>query len=220
MSITELYFYAFAMFIFFLTPGPVWVVLLARIFSNGWSGGLPLACGVIIADFTWSFLAVISISSISEAVPSITKTLTWVAAGFFLYLAIKLWLKPSYDLNNIKLSKVSSKLKFNSIYLESFMTGLLVNFSNPKAILFYISIMPGFFMLNQLTNTDAVIIASISALVPFIGNIILIALVSPVRQLMQSPSAQKKLNQISSILLLIVAVMILVLEGYFIKTQA
>ena len=211
MSITELYFYAFAMFILFLTPGPVWVVLLARIFSNGWSGGLPLACGVIIADFTWSFLAVISISSISEAVPSITKTLTWVAAGFFLYLAIKLWLKPSYDLNNIKLSKVSSKLKFNSIYLESFMTGLLVNFSNPKAILFYISIMPGFFVLNQLTNTDAVIIASISALVPFIGNIILITLVSPVRQLMQSPSAQKKLNQISSILLLIVAVMILVL---------
>jgi threonine/homoserine/homoserine lactone efflux protein len=211
MSITELYFYAFAMFILFLTPGPVWVVLLARIFSHGWAGGLPLALGVIIADFTWSFLAVISISSISEAMPSITKTLTWVAAGFFLYLAIKLWLKPSYDLNNIKLSKVSSKLKFNSIYLESFMTGLLVNFSNPKAILFYISIMPGFFVLNQLTNTDAVIIASISALVPFIGNIILIALVSPVRQLMQSPSAQKKLNQISSILLLIVAVMILVL---------
>ena len=211
MSNSELYFYTFAMFILFLTPGPVWVVLLARIFSNGWSGGLPLACGVIIADFTWSFLAVISISSISEAIPSITKILTWVAAGFFLYLAIKLWLKPSYDLNNIKLSKVSSKLKFNSIYLESFMTGLLVNFSNPKAILFYISIMPGFFVLNQLTNTDAVIIASISALVPFIGNIILIALVSPVRQLMQSPSAQKKLNQISSILLLIVAVMILVL---------
>ena len=211
MSITELYFYAFAMFILFLTPGPAWVVLLARIFSNGWSGGLPLACGVIIADFTWSFLAVISISSISEAVPSITKTLTWVAAGFFLYLAIKLWLKPSYDLNNIELSKVSSKLKFNSIYLESFMTGLLVNFSNPKAILFYISIMPGFFLLNQLTNTDAIIIASISALVPFIGNITIISLVSPVRQLMQSPSAQKKLNQISSILLLIVAVMILVL---------
>ena len=211
MTITELYFYAFAMFILFLTPGPVWVVLLARIFSNGWSGGLPLACGVIIADFTWSFLAVISISSISEAVPSITKTLTWVAAGFFLYLAIKLWLKPSYDLNNIELSKVSSKLKFNSIYLESFMTGLLVNFSNPKAILFYISIMPGFFLLNQLTNTDAIIIASISALVPFIGNITIISLVSPVRQLMQSPSAQKKLNQISSILLLIVAVMILVL---------
>ena len=211
MSITELYFYAFAMFILFLTPGPVWVVLLARIFSNGWSGGFPLACGVIIADFTWSFLAVISISSISEAIPSITKILTWVAAGFFLYLAIKLWLKPSYDLNNIKLSKVSSKLKFNSVYLESFMTGLLVNFSNPKAILFYISIMPGFFVLNQLTNTDAVMIASVSALVPFIGNITIIALVSPIRQLMQSPSAQKKLNQISSILLLIVAVMILVL---------
>ena len=54
MTITELYFYAFAMFILFLTPGPVWIVLLARIFSNGWAGGFPLALGVIIADFTWS----------------------------------------------------------------------------------------------------------------------------------------------------------------------
>ena len=211
MSISDLYFYAFAMFILFLTPGPVWVVLLARIFSNGWSGGLPLAFGVIIADFTWSYLAVISISSVSEAVPSITKFLTWVAVIFFVYLSIKLWKKPSYDLNDIKLSNVSSKFKFQSVYLESFVTGLLVNFSNPKAILFYISIMPGFFALYQLTNNDALIIASVSALVPFIGNVILIGLVSPVRQLMKSPAAQKKLNQISSILLFLVAIMILVL---------
>jgi threonine/homoserine/homoserine lactone efflux protein len=211
MSISDLYFYAFAMFILFLTPGPVWVVLLARIFSNGWTGGLPLAFGVIIADFTWSYLAVISISSASEAIPSITKVLKWVAAIFFVYLSIKLWKKPSYDLSDIKLSNVSSKFKFQSVYLESFVTGLLVNFSNPKAILFYISIMPGFFTLYQLTNNDALIIASVSALVPFIGNIILIGLVSPVRQLMKSPTAQKKLNQISAILLFLVAIMILVL---------
>ena len=211
MTYSEMYFYAFAMFILFLTPGPVWVVLLARIFSNGWSGGLPLAFGVIIADFTWSYLAVISISSVSEVIPSITKVLTWVAAIFFAYLSIKLWRKPSYDLNDIKLSNVSSKFKFQSVYLESFVTGLLVNFSNPKAILFYISIMPGFFALYQLTNNDALIIASVSALVPFIGNVILIGLVSPVRQLMKSPTAQKKLNQISAILLFLVAIMILVL---------
>ena len=211
MNLADLYFYAFAMFILFLTPGPVWVVLLARIFSNGWSGGLPLALGVIIADFTWSYLAVISVSSVSEAIPSITKALTWVAAIFFVYLSFKLWKKPSYDLNDIKLSNVSSKFKFQSVYLESFVTGLLVNFSNPKAILFYISIMPGFFTFYQLTNNDALIIASVSALVPFIGNIILIGLVSPVRQLMKSPSAQKKLNQISAILLFFVAIMILVL---------
>jgi threonine/homoserine/homoserine lactone efflux protein len=209
MTISDLYFYAFAMFILFLTPGPVWVVLLARIFSNGWSGGLPLAFGVIIADFTWSYLAVISISSVSEVVPSITKVLTWVSAIFFVYLSIKLWRKPSYNLNNIKLSNFSSKLKFQSVYLESFVTGLLVNFSNPKAILFYISIMPGFFTLYQLTNNDALIIASVSALVPFIGNVILIGLVSPVRQLMKSPAAQKKLNQISAFLLFIVAVFII-----------
>ena len=208
MTLTELYFYAFAMFILFLTPGPVWVVLLARIFSHGWAGGFPLALGVIIADFTWSLLAVISIASISEAIPSITQFLKLIAVGFFLYLGYTLWKKPTYDLKNIKLSKVSSHLTFKSDYLESFMTGLLVNFSNPKAILFYISIMPGFFILDQLSNRDIFLIASTSALVPFFGNIGLIALVSPVRQLMKSPEAQKKLNQVSAILLFVVAILI------------
>ena len=209
MTLAELYFYAFAMFILFLTPGPVWVVLLARIFSHGWAGGLPLALGVIIADFTWSLLAVISIASISEAIPSVTQFLKLIAVGFFLYLAYALWKKPTYDLKKAKLSNVSSKLTFKSVYLESFITGLLVNFSNPKAILFYISIMPGFFILDQLSNKDIFLIASTSALVPFFGNIGLIALVSPVRQLMKSPEAQKKLNQASSILLFIVAILIL-----------
>jgi len=208
MTITELYFYAFAMFILFLTPGPVWIVLLARIFSNGWAGGFPLALGVIIADFTWSFLAVISIASITEAIPSITNILKIVAAGFFLFLSYKLWKKDMHKVQDIKNTKL--KIKYNSVYLESFMTGLLVNFSNPKAILFYISIMPGFFTLYQITNKDALLIASTSALIPFFGNIGLIALVSPVRKLMKSRSAQKKLNRVSSVLLFIVAIMILV----------
>ena len=211
MTLSELYFYAFAMFILFVTPGPVWVVILSRIFSNGWSGGLPLALGVFIADFTWSLLAVISVSSVSEAIPSITNILTWVAVIFFLYLGYSLWKKPTYDLKSVKLSNISSKFNFKSVYLESFVTGLLVNFSNPKAILFYISIMPGFFILDQLSNQDILIIASTSALVPFFGNLGLIALVSPVRQLMKSPEAQKKLNKISAIMLFFVAALILLL---------
>ena len=211
MTLSELYFYAFAMFILFVTPGPVWVVILSRIFSNGWSGGLPLAFGVIIADFTWSLLAVISVSSVSEAIPSITNILTWVAVIFFLYLGYSLWKKPTYNLQSIKLSNISSKFNFKSVYLESFVTGLLVNFSNPKAILFYISIMPGFFILDQLSNQDILIIALTSALVPFFGNLGLIALVSPVRQLMKSPEAQKKLNKISAIMLFFVAALILLL---------
>ena len=70
--------------------------------------------------------------------------------------------------------------------------------------------MPGFFALDQITNNDALLIASTSALIPFFGNIGLIALVSPVRKLMKSRSAQKKLNRISSVLLFLVAIMIIV----------
>lgn len=46
LSLTELSVYAFALFLLFLTPGPVWVALTARCLQSGFSGGWPLALGV------------------------------------------------------------------------------------------------------------------------------------------------------------------------------
>ena len=93
--------------------------------------------------------------------------------------------------------------------MEGFTIGLLVIFSNPKAILFYIGIMPGFFDLSRLTPVDILLICTASALVPFLGNMMLTALVIPARNLMQSPTAQKKLNQTSAIMMFGVAGLIL-----------
>ena len=41
LSLTELSVYAFALFLLFLTPGPVWVALTARCLQSGFSGGWP-----------------------------------------------------------------------------------------------------------------------------------------------------------------------------------
>ena len=53
LSLTELSVYAFALFLLFLTPGPVWVALTARCLQSGFSGGWPLALGVAVGDCLW-----------------------------------------------------------------------------------------------------------------------------------------------------------------------
>jgi len=52
MTITpyELLLYAGALLILFMTPGPVWVALLARSLSGGFQAAWPLAMGVAIGD--------------------------------------------------------------------------------------------------------------------------------------------------------------------------
>jgi threonine/homoserine/homoserine lactone efflux protein len=48
LAFSDLALYAIAVFILFITPGPVWVALLARAVSGGFHAAWPLAVGVAI----------------------------------------------------------------------------------------------------------------------------------------------------------------------------
>jgi len=59
LAFSDLALYAIAVFILFITPGPVWVALLARAMSGGFQAAWPLALGVAIGDAVWPVLAVL-----------------------------------------------------------------------------------------------------------------------------------------------------------------
>jgi threonine/homoserine/homoserine lactone efflux protein len=50
ITLTQLALYAGALFILFMTPGPVWVAVIARSVSGGFKSAIPLAVGVAIGD--------------------------------------------------------------------------------------------------------------------------------------------------------------------------
>ena len=79
---------------------------------------------------------------------------------------------------------------------------------NPKAILFYMGILPGFFDLSDLTTLDIGIILIISAIIPMSGNITLALLVERVRELLQSKTSVRRINIISGLLLIGVGTLI------------
>src|SRR5690606_18521261 len=54
-----------------------------------------------------------------------------------------------------------------------FAAGLAVIIGNPKAILFYMGILPGFFDLDRLTAADVALICAASVAVPLAGNLAL-----------------------------------------------
>ena len=55
--------------------------------------------------------------------------------------------------------------------LHGFLAGVAVILGNPKAILFYMGILPGFTDLNDLTTLDILHILITSAIIPTGGNI-------------------------------------------------
>ena len=202
ITFTEALLYAGAMVILFLTPGPVWVALMARSLSHGMRGALPLALGVVIGDFTWPFIALLSIQELSGLYAEMLVWLRYSAAGIF-------WLMGTHLIRTAS-RPISTQNKLTRPgFVAGFLAGLLVSLGNPKAILFYMGVLPGFFDLSSITLPDIIVIALISSLLPFTGNLLLAAWLGRIRNVLSSPKALTRLNHASGVLLIIVGVVIL-----------
>jgi threonine/homoserine/homoserine lactone efflux protein len=79
---------------------------------------------------------------------------------------------------------------------------------NPKAILFYMGALPGFFDLASLTKWDIAAIISISAGVTLGGNLALALFLDRARALLSSPAALRRMNIGSGVLLVAVGLVI------------
>jgi threonine/homoserine/homoserine lactone efflux protein len=89
-----------------------------------------------------------------------------------------------------------------------FLAGVAVILSNPKAIVFYMGVLPGFFDLTRIPAWDISAIAAISTIVPLLGNLLLAVFVGRMRKALFSPAALRRTNIISGFLLICVGLII------------
>lgn len=198
---TELAFYAGALFVLFLTPGPVWLALTARALSGGFHSAWPLALGVVIGDALWPLLAILGVSWIVNQVDGFMTILRFVGAGMFLIMGFLL------IRNADKSISADSRLTRPGMW-AGFAAGLVVILGNPKAILFYMGVLPGFFDLTRITAGDVAVIMGISMAVPFIGNLLFALMVDRVRRVLASGSAIRRTNITAGCLMILVGLVI------------
>jgi len=201
LGLTELAFYAGALLILFLTPGPVWLALTARALSGGFHAAWPLAMGVVIGDALWPLLAVLGVSWIVAQVEGFMTILRFVGAGMFLIMGFLL------IRNADKTIAADSRLTRPGMW-AGFVAGLVVILGNPKAILFYMGVLPGFFDLTQVTAADIAAIMGVSMIVPFIGNLIFAMMIDRVRRLLASGRAIRRTNITAGCLMILVGLVI------------
>ena len=205
MTITgsEIWLYSFALFLLFLTPGPVWVAMLARGLKGGFAGVWPLALGVAVGDTAWSVVALLMLSQVAGIHADLMVWLKYFAVLVFFAMGFSLLRSP------VEAISAPRQLTRPGI-LAGFLAGFLVILGNPKAILFYIGILPGFFTVDRLQPVDITIIGGLSALVPFLGNLVMGLLVDHVSKKLNSLSLRRRINRITGGVLILVGAIIFV----------
>lgn len=197
----ELALYAVAMVVLTLTPGPVWVAMIARALSGGFSRAWPLSLGVALGDVMWSALAVLGMGWIAASFSGAMELLRYAAAAIFVLLGLAVMRHADAPVER------DSRLTRPGVW-AGFVAGLVVILANPKAILFYMGFLPGFFDLSSLTALDVAAIVGVSFAVPMAGNLALALLVGHVRARLTSPTMVRRLNIVAGLLLIAVGVVI------------
>ena len=197
----QIFFYFLALIVLFLTPGPVWVALIARTVSGGAKSSISLALGVSLGDMLWPFVVYFSLGLLISVYSDILLVFRYFAS----FVLILMGLQIIYARNKA-LSEDHRLTK--SGFIAGFYAGFIAVTANPKASLFYMTLLPGFFNFELIGLLDVCLISLLSFSVPMIGNILMILFVAKVRSLLSSPYAVSVTNLISGILLIFVGISI------------
>ena len=197
ITITQIGVYVLALFILFLTPGPVWLAVIARALSGGFRAAWPLALGVALGDVLWPLVAIFGISAILALYADFLIMLRYAAALILIIMGLGVIRYAD------KLLTANTALTKSGIW-AGFLAGLLAVTANPKASLFYMGLLPGFFDMAQLTAMDVMLICLISFTVPLMGNLMLIVFMNRVRRFLASSVAVKRTNIAAGAALIVV----------------
>ncbi|MEM0990970.1 MAG: LysE family translocator [Pseudomonadota bacterium] len=197
ISLAELGIYAFALFVLVVTPGPVVVATIARTLSTGWRSSMPLAGGVAVCDMIWPLTAIFGLAALVEVYGEIMQVLRYGGALILIWMGWRLITGSKEALETAPDPALMRRTAW-----QGFAAGFLVNIGNPKAILFFVGILPNLFDIAVLTAPDILLIVGISALVPFLGNVAWALAAQRARVLLTTPTMVRRVNQGSGVTLI------------------
>lgn len=142
-----------------LTPGPNMGYLAALSASQGRTAGFRAVAGVTLGLAFYMLLAVLGVAEILAAAPLVYGALRWAGVAFLLYLAWEAWRGASE----------TSPGHARDVDHAPFWRGLIANVLNPKALVFYVTLLPGFIAADHAPFwVQALILGSLHLLVSLI----------------------------------------------------
>jgi len=129
--------YSLACFVLFATPGPDMSLFLSRTMAGGRSAGIASMLGASVGSLIHTALAAIGLTAVIAASPSAFMGVKVLGAAYLAWLALD-------AIRNGSALNVREGRREESSFLRVFWMGVMINMSNPKVILFFVTFLPQF----------------------------------------------------------------------------
>lgn len=157
MSGTSFAALVWTMLIISLVPGPSDIAVAARSAAFGFRQSAYMVAGIVAADILFILIAIYGLTAIVGIHPSFTLSARVIAGTILIVFGVKLLL--SFQ------TETSPARSGFSASASSFVSGFGVTMADPKAIVFYMSLLPAFIDLTAVTILDVLIIITCATVV-------------------------------------------------------
>jgi len=131
--------FSIACFVLTITPGPDMTLFLGRTLAGGRASGIAAYLGAATGSLIHTTLAAVGLSALIAASPEAFLVLKIIGAGYLIFLAVQAVRSGStFRVDEKGQKKAAPSLK------ASWLTGVGINLSNPKIILFFVTFLPQF----------------------------------------------------------------------------
>lgn len=178
-----------------LTPGPNMAYLVLLTSLRGRRAGFFMVPGIALGLLTVGTASALGAASVITAYPPLYHLLKWAGVFYMLWLAYDAWVS-----SNQKADDITGK--------NYFAQGFITNIFNPKAYLFFITVLPSF--IPQSAPGFSVIMPYV-VLYVMVGSVVhlsLVLLADRARGLLSSAGAQATLGRVFAALLAAIALWI------------
>jgi len=174
------------------TPGPGIAAVIARSLAHGFKGAPAFVAGFIVGDLTWFAIAATGLAALARTAETVFVVIKWAGVVYLLYLAWKLWTAPA--------ERVAVAAEDDRQHgWRAFVASLMLTLANPKAILFFLALLP---TVVDLASMNALRFVEISLAIAIVMPVVLftyVFLAARARQMFTTPKAVRRLNRSSGV---------------------
>ena len=183
------------------TPGPGIAAIIARSLAHGSKGAPAFIAGFLVGDLVWFTIAATGLAALAKTAATLFVAIKWAGVAYLLFLAWKLWNAPA--------ARVEVKDDDGRQHgWRAFVASLMLTLANPKAILFFLALLP---TVIDLASMNALRFVEISAAIAIVLPAVLgtyVFLAARARELFTTPRAVRRLNRSSGVAMAGAAVVI------------
>ncbi|MGO1118675.1 LysE family translocator [Rhodovibrionaceae bacterium A322] len=135
--------------VFVSIPGPAVLVVVSQVLRQGVQSAWPTGLGVLIGDLIIMGAAVSGLGLLLNLSADIFTWLRWAGAAYLIYLGVQAWRDSGSEAQDndsalLQTEGAEAALKRTRGFWARCTTGLVVNLSNPKTIIFFLAFFPQF----------------------------------------------------------------------------